>query len=87
LKVVPQAANCREIEVGGRIYKRRHGGLFDLPEKAAKYVIKYEGGQEAALSGTTRSREGYRCQSCGFGTFFRTCSRCGGIAVREGLGG
>jgi hypothetical protein len=84
MKVVPQAANCREIEVGGRIYKRRKGGLFDLPDRAARMVIAQEGGQEASLSGTTRSSEGYRCADCGFGSFFRTCSRCGSTAVREG---
>jgi hypothetical protein len=84
LKVVPQASNCREIEVGGRIYKTGRNGLFDMPEREARYTIKYEGGQAAALSGTTTSHLGRRCQDCGFGSFFTTCSRCGGQCVREG---
>lgn len=84
MKVVPQAHNCREIEVGGRIYRRKRNGLFDLPERAARIAIKNECGQVASLSGTTRTGEGYRCTSCGFGSFFTTCSRCGGAAVREG---
>jgi hypothetical protein len=83
VKVVPQASNCREIEVGGRTYRRSRGGLFDMPEAAAKYTIKNGGGQEASLSGTTRTGEGYRCGSCGFGSFFATCSRCGGECSRE----
>jgi hypothetical protein len=83
VKVVPQASNCRELEVGGRIYRRSRGGLFDLPERAAKYAIKTECAQEASLSGTTRTGIGYRCTECGFGSFFATCSRCGGTAVRE----
>jgi hypothetical protein len=84
LKVVPQAGNCKEIEVGGRIYRRSRNGLFDMPDNVGRYVVKNEGGQEAALSGTTRSEFGFRCVGCGFGTFFTTCSRCGSNAVREG---
>jgi hypothetical protein len=83
VKVVPQASNCREIEVGGRVYRRSKNGLFDMPESAAKYTIALEGGQEASLSGTTRSRFGFRCVECGFGSFFAACSRCGGECARE----
>jgi hypothetical protein len=83
LKVVPQASNCREIEVGGRVYKAGRNGLFDMPEAAARYTIALEGGQLPALSGTTTSHLGRRCQACGFGSFFTTCSRCGGRCVRE----
>lgn len=83
MKVVPQAENCREVEVGGRIYRRRPNGLFDMPEAAAKYTIALEGGQVPSLSGSTRKALGFRCQACGFGSFFATCSRCGGSAERE----
>jgi hypothetical protein len=80
---VPQAANCREVEVGGRIYRRRKGGLFDMPEDVARHVIRYEGGQAASLSGTARRRDGFRCPRCGFGSFFASCSRCGAACARE----
>ena len=83
MKVVPQAANCREIEVGGRVYRRDKRGLFDLPESAAKFTIKHEGGQAPALSGATSRRFGFRCLACGFGSFFATCSKCGGDCARE----
>lgn len=83
MKVVPQAGNCREIEVAGRIYRRKNGGLFDMPDHVGRYVVKNEGGQEAALSGTTRTGIGYRCTDCGFGSFFADCSRCGGVCFRE----
>lgn len=87
MKVVPQASNCKEIEVGGRVYRRSRTGLFDMPEAAAQYTIKMQGGQLPSLSGTTRSEFGFRCGSCGFGSFFATCGRCGGTAARESLGG
>lgn len=30
-----------------------------------------------------RSRGGYRCDGCGFGSFFRHCGRCGGTCTKE----
>lgn len=83
MKVVPQAGNCREIEVGGRVYRRPRNGLFDMPDAVGRYVVKNEGGQEASLSGTTKTDLGFRCPSCGFGSFFETCGRCGGQCWRE----
>jgi hypothetical protein len=82
VKVVPQAKNCKEIEVGGRVYRADRGGLIDMPESAARYTVALQGGQWPSLSGTTRSEFGFRCE-CGFGSFFATCSRCGGQCSRE----
>lgn len=84
LKVVPQASNCKEIEVGGRVYRASRNGLIDMPENAAKYTVALEGGQWPSLSGVTRKEFGFRCQGCGFGSFFSACSRCGGECTREG---
>jgi hypothetical protein len=83
VKVVPQAERCREIEVGGRVYRRNRNGLFDLPEAAARFTIANGGGQLPALSGSTRKGTGFRCTACGFGTFVKSCSRCGGDCERE----
>jgi hypothetical protein len=83
VKVVPQASNCKEIEVAGRVYRAGRNGLIDMPESAARYTVKLEGGQWPALSGITRAGIGFSCQDCGFGSFFTTCSRCGGSCVRE----
>lgn len=83
MKVVPQASNCKEIEVGGRVYRASRGGLIDMPENAARYTVALEGGQWPSLSGTTRTGEGFRCKGCGFGSFFTICSRCRGNCERE----
>jgi hypothetical protein len=83
VKVVPQASNCREIEVGGRVYRRDRKGLFNMPEAAARYTIAQEGGQLPALSGVTRRGIGFRCKACGFGSFLKNCSRCGAECSRE----
>jgi hypothetical protein len=83
VKVVPQASNCKEIEVGGRVYRAGRNGLIDMPENAARYTVALEGGQWPALSGITRRGQGFKCAGCGFGSWFTKCSRCGGECTRE----
>ena len=66
---------------------RRYGGntpgrVFDMDPADARAVVK-AGGALASLAGAARRRDGYRCGSCGFGSFVRTCSRCGGACERE----
>lgn len=58
------------------------GRVFDMTPGDAAAVVKL-GGVLASLSGTTRRRTGYRCGGCGFGSFLRRCSRCGGECARE----
>jgi hypothetical protein len=66
---------------------RRYGGntqgrVFDMSASDAAAVVKL-GGALASVSGTTRRRLGWRCPACGFGSFLKTCSRCGGKCARE----
>jgi hypothetical protein len=84
VKVVAQASNHKETEVGGRIYRARDG-IFEMPEAVARHTVKYEGGQWPALSGHARRKDGYRCPSCGFGSFFKSCSRCHSKCAREDI--
>ena len=71
-----------EIDAGdGRRYDFRKG-IQDVSPQAAKEIVA-AGGFLPSMSGTTRKQVGFRCQSCGFGTFFSACSRCGGHAVKE----
>jgi hypothetical protein len=57
-------------------------GSADVSDFDAKAIVR-EGGFIPSMTGTTRAGIGYRCTSCGFGCWFRKCSRCGGKAVRE----
>ena len=68
--------------VGGREYRARDG-YFDMPDGAAKLHLK-AGELPAPSAALPVGRQGgYRCAECGFGTFFTTCSRCGGTCERE----
>jgi hypothetical protein len=67
----------------GRTWGGNHPGrVFDVADDVARDVVAV-GGAYASLSGTTRQRIGYRCPACGFGSFTRTCGRCGQECHRE----
>lgn len=44
-------------------------------------ALREMGAFAANLGG--RARGGFRCGACGFGSFFRKCSRCGETCERE----
>ena len=61
-----------------RIRADRDGRFTNLSPTQEK-ALKSEGFKEAAISTyTPGDRErGYTCTQCGFGSWFRKCSRCG----------
>jgi hypothetical protein len=86
---VIMAEGCREIDIRGvRHYARggergyRQGGSFDVDSSVAGLVVK-AGGAIASEAGSTARGIGYRCGSCGFGSFLKRCSRCGAECDRE----
>jgi hypothetical protein len=82
MKVATPDAKCIEIDApSGRRYNFRKG-ITDVSKSDAKAIVR-EGGFIPSLSGSTRSRIGFRCTKCGFGSFFTTCSRCGATANPE----
>jgi len=83
VKVATPAKQCVEIDApSGQRYDFRKG-FQDVSPRDAKAIVAY-GGFIPSMSGTTRAGLGFRCESCGFGCYFKTCGRCGGNAVREG---
>ena len=82
MKVCAQGSNVAEIQApSGRTYRRDKGGLFDMAEPDARALIK-GGGFAPSLSGTTRRGLGYRCTTCGHGSYFKRC-KCGATCVKE----
>jgi hypothetical protein len=83
------AEGCREVDFAGRRHYAlggrkgyERGGLFEMSDAAAKQAVKI-GGAIASLTGVTARAAGFRCKACGFGSFFRRCSRCGAECERE----
>ena len=63
-------------------YRGESGGVYtvDNPNHAAQ--MKAEGFTEAALNpyDARDGQRGFTCTQCGFGSWFRKCSRCGNEA-------
>ena len=69
----------RELSVttsrGERVLKAGKDGLFNVTDPKLVKKLKQEGLGEASLGGIPRA-EGYTCTACGFGSWFKKCSRC-----------
>lgn len=84
MRVIASDKASREVDgLTGRQYTQKRDGSFDMHPRDAKAYVAW-GGFIPSMTGVTRKALGYRCEGCGFGTFVKTCSRCGGNAVREG---
>jgi hypothetical protein len=87
------AEGCREIDSpvtrtryraqGGNAFEGNvKGGVFDMEPVDAKLAVRM-GGAIASLAGTARRGLGWRCPSCGFGSYLKACGRCGSECGRE----
>lgn len=82
MKVVAPAKACVEVDgLSGRRYRAR-GGIYEMSQRDGQALVA-AGGFQPSLSGATSRAAGYRCPACGFGTYFKTCSRCSGPCERE----
>lgn len=78
-KMIPPQG-LREVAVkterGIKVYKADRSGLInvDNPKHAAQ--MKAEG-LGVASAGGVADTEGFPCSECGFGSYFKKCSRCG----------
>lgn len=72
----------REISVttknGERVLRAGKDGMFHVNNPKLAKKLKEEGLGVASASGVAQT-DGYPCKSCGFGSFFKKCSRCGEI--------
>jgi len=76
-RMVSPDQGCIQVDVGRTRYS---GRIVDATPGDAR-LLKDAGYFPAALGGVTRAAA-WVC-GCGFRSYFRTCSRCGGDCVRE----
>jgi hypothetical protein len=81
--IPPQGMKELEIETrrGKKILRAGKDGLFNIENPKLAKKLKEEGLGEAGLNGFSTSG-GYPCSSCGFGSWFKKCSRCGELNER-----
>lgn len=77
-KYVAPDRGVRETQIGSATYRPNKGGLYEVTNSRHAKAMKAEGFIEASLMGATTNKElGYTCVQCGFGSWFKKCSRCG----------
>ena len=80
-KMIPPQG-LREVSVrtesGTKTYKAGRDGLINVENPKHAKQMKHEGLGTASATGVIRDQSvGYNCKGCGFGSFFKKCSRCG----------
>ena len=82
-RLVPRDGFAREVEIkrqsGSKLLRAQKGGLYSVDNPKDIAALKAEGFTEGnlALHTTGDNERGYTCQECGFGSWFKLCSRCG----------
>lgn len=71
-----------QADVNGTRYHQKDG-YFHMKPADAQYHLKVGNLPSPPAALPVGRRGGYRCTSCGFGTYFVTCSRCGAECRRE----
>lgn len=76
-KYVAPDRGVKETVIGGATYNPGRNGIYNVDNASHGAAMKREGFIEASLMGATSAGIGYTCAECGFGSWFRKCSRCG----------
>jgi hypothetical protein len=64
-------------------YDRDKDGTFHVENPNHVRALRETGYTLAGVGAPTVKQAGWVCQGCGFVSWFKTCSRCGGTGVRE----
>lgn len=74
VRVCAPDSAVRAVQVNGREFRSRDGQYL-MPAESAKKLVESGGFMPNVLNG--KATGGYLCK-CGFGSWFKVCSRCGG---------
>jgi hypothetical protein len=88
-RLVGRDGFVKATEIGNRTYHTDRKGLYLVENSSDIAAMKREGFTEASLNPYQEGdiTRGFTCIECGFGSWFRKCSRCGfvnGTPARDG---
>ena len=66
-----------KTQSGTQRVKAERDGRYSTDNPAVVSALKQAGFSEAGFSTYGGVNQGYTCTQCGFGSWFRKCSRCG----------
>jgi hypothetical protein len=77
-KLVPPGKGVAETVVNGKTYRAK-SGVYEVSNPKDAKAMKREGFFEASLNPFSKGdgARGFTCVECGFGSWFRKCSKCG----------
>jgi len=82
MRVMSPDARVAQVDgLSGHRYTAR-GGVYEMPDRDGRALVE-AGGFLPSLAGASGRAVGFRCPGCGFGSYLRTCSRCGSTCDRE----
>jgi lipopolysaccharide biosynthesis regulator YciM len=77
-KMIAPDKGVKQTDIGRVRYNVNKQGVYSVDDSSHVRAMKREGFIEASLMGATTNKQvGYTCAECGFGSWFRKCSRCG----------
>lgn len=83
-RVVAPDHGLKEVDgTSGVRYRRQPDGTFRTTDRDAKLLVEYGGFIQPDMGVATSRSQGFRCKACGFGSWFKRCSKCGGECERE----
>jgi len=82
MRLLAPATGCVEVDTDRRRYKGRILEVSDPRDVKDLRAVGYTPGD---VGGPPVTRGGYECRPCGFASYFRKCSRCGGSCDRPDL--
>jgi hypothetical protein len=88
-KIVAPDRGVKQTEIGNSTYTVNRQGVYEVSNASHIKAMKAEGYFEASLNPFSKGdgERGFTCVECGFGSWFRKCSRCGhenGTPARDG---
>jgi hypothetical protein len=75
--------HCLEVSTPNGLARRNRRGTFELNRRDARALVAEGGFIPADMGVATSPDQGFRCVECGFGSWFKSCSKCGGECFRE----
>jgi len=82
-RLVPRDGFAKEVEIkrqsGSKVLRAGRDGMYRVDNPKDVAALKAEGFTEGnlALHTTGDGDRGYNCTNCGFGSWFKLCSKCG----------
>jgi hypothetical protein len=76
---------CKSVDVEGKRYQADHKGHIKVDDnRHARLIRQSDQARSSSPMSTPPHADGWDCPSCGFGSWFRICGRCGAECVRSG---